>query len=101
MGFLVEAGGWELGSGDSDDRLRCFGTRAPHLPAHPPLTEEKILEPAEVLAAPADFHRTGQEVREQLHFSRIRTVRPALVRARNWWSFPKQATACPSIIRRE
>lgn len=59
--------------------------RAPRIPGHLPVSEEKILEPAEVLADPAAWRRIGEEVREQLHyqrgsFSRIRTVRPKYVR---------------------
>ena len=59
--------------------------RAPRIPEHLPVSEEQILEPAEVLADPAAFRRIGQEVREQLHyqrgrFSRIRTVRPKYVK---------------------
>ena len=76
--------------------------RAPRLPEHLPLTEEKIIEPTEVLADPAAFRRIGQEVREQLHyqrgrFSRIRTVRPKYVKIGDLLTKPVIAPLPPSL----
>ncbi len=76
--------------------------RAPRIPEHLPLTEEKILEPAEVLADPAAWRRIGEEVREQLHyqrgrFSRIRTVRPKYVRIGDPLTKPIIAPLPPSL----
>ena len=79
--------------------------RAPRIPEHLPVTEEKILEPAEVLADPAAFRRIGQEVREQLHyqrgrFSRIRTVRPKYVKIGDLLTKPIIAPLPPSLLDR-
>ena len=76
--------------------------RAPRIPEHLPVTEEKILEPAEVLADPAAWRRIGEEVREQLHyqrgsFSRIRTVRPKYVKIGDLLTKPLIAPLPPSL----
>jgi transposase len=76
--------------------------RAPRIPEHLPLTEEKIIEPAEVLADPAAWRRIGEEVREQLHyqrgsFSRIRTVRPKYVKIGDLLTKPIIAPLPPSL----
>lgn len=76
--------------------------RAPRIPEHLPVTEERILEPAEVLAEPAAWRRIGEETREQLHyqrgrFSRIRTVRPKYVRIGDLLTKPVVAPLPPSL----
>jgi transposase len=76
--------------------------RAPRIPEHLPVTEERILEPAEVLANPAAWRRIGEETREQLHyqrgrFSRIRTVRPKYVRIGDPLTKPVIAPLPPSL----
>lgn len=76
--------------------------RAPRIPEHLPVTEERILEPAEVLAEPSAWRRIGQETREQLHyqrgrFSRIRTVRPKYVRIGDPLTKPVIAPLPPSL----
>jgi transposase len=76
--------------------------RAPRIPEHLPVTEEKILEPAEVLADPAAWRRIGEETREQLHyqrgrFSRIRTVRPKYVKIGDLLAKPIIAPLPPSL----
>jgi len=81
----VPAGPGPAAEISSHQTLARKQARAPRIPEHLPVTEEKILEPAEVLAEPGAWRRIGEEVREQLHyqrgsFSRIRTVRPKYVR---------------------
>ena len=76
--------------------------RAPRIPEHLPVSQEKIIEPKEVLAEPAAFRRIGEEVREQLHFkrgefSRIRTVRPKYVRIGEVLTKPVIAPLPPSL----
>ncbi len=76
--------------------------RAPRIPEHLPVSEEKILEPAEVLADPSAWRRIGEETREQLHyhrgsFSRIRTVRPKYVRIGDPLTKPVIAPLPPSL----
>lgn len=77
-------------------------TRAPRIPEHLPVSEEQILEPAEVLADPAAWRRIGEEVREQLHFkrgefSRIRLVRPKYVKIGDLLTKPIIAPLPPSL----
>ena len=76
--------------------------RAPRIPEHLPVSEETILEPAEVLADPSAWRRIGEETREQLHyqrgsFSRIRTVRPKYVRIGDPLTKPVIAPLPPSL----
>jgi transposase len=76
--------------------------RAPRIPENLPVTEERILEPAEVLAEPGAWRRIGEETREQLHyqrgsFSRIRTVRPKYVRIGDPLTKPVIAPLPPTL----
>ena len=76
--------------------------RAPRIPENLPVTEERILEPAEVIAEPGAWRRIGEETREQLHyqrgsFSRIRTVRPKYVRISDPLTKPIIAPLPPSL----
>ena len=76
--------------------------RAARIPENLPVTEERILEPAEVLAEPGAWRRIGEETREQLHyqrgrFSRIRTVRPKYVRIGDPLTNPVIAPLPPSL----
>ena len=76
--------------------------RALRIPAHLPVTEEKTIEPAEVLADPTAFRRIGEEVCERLHFkrgefSRTRTIRPKYVRIGDALSKPLIAPLPPSL----
>ena len=76
--------------------------RAPRIPEHLPVTEERLLEPAEVLADPSAWRRIGEETREQLHyqrgrFSRIRTVRPKYVRIGDPLAKPVIAPLPPTL----
>jgi transposase len=77
-------------------------SRAPRIPGHLPVSEEKIIEPAEVLAEPSAWRRIGEETREQLHyqrgsFSRIRTIRPKYVRIGDPLTKPVIAPLPPSL----
>jgi transposase len=78
--------------------------RPPRIPEHLPVVEQ-VLDPPEVLAAPHQWRRIGEEVREQLdykrgHFRRIRLVRGKYVRKGDVLAKPVVAPLPPSLLDR-
>ena len=78
--------------------------RPPRIPEHLPVVEQ-VLDPPEVLAAPDQWRRIGEEVREQLdykrgEFRRIRLVRGKYVRKGDVLAKPVVAPLPPSLLDR-
>ena len=75
--------------------------RPPRIPEHLPVVE-RVLDPPEVLAAPDQWRRIGEEVREQLdyrpaRFLRLRLVRGKYVRKGDVLAKPVVAPLPPSL----
>ena len=75
--------------------------RQPRIPENLPVVEE-VVDPPEVLAAPSEWRRIGEEVREQLdyrpgRFLRRRLVRPKYVRSGDPLGKPVIAALPPSL----
>lgn len=89
---------------DPARRQRGKQPRPPRIPDHLPVVEQ-VLDPPEVLAAPDQWRRIGEEVREQLdykrgEFRRIRLVRGKYVRKGDMLAKPVVAPLPPSLLER-
>ena len=85
-------------------RQRRKQPRPPRIPEHLPVTEQ-VLDPPEVLAAPDQWRRIGEEVREQLDYKRgefrhIRLGRGKYVRKGDVLAKPVVAPLPPSLLDR-